>query len=118
MHESEMSQGLSPEQMTSIYQPGALVRITQQIPRRTGVYTAQITCRVIRQERQNSGSWYARNPRDKVWLDRLIVRKENGETSILNLDEYTAVEILEGPPTVAGESPLISPAQDASASVP
>ena len=117
MHESETSSGLHAEQKTALYEPGTLVRVTQQIPRRTDTYTTTVTGKVIRQERQNSGSWFARNKRNKVWLDRLLIRKADGEITILNLDEYTAVEVLEGGPGTKAESPLIEPAQDATASI-
>jgi hypothetical protein len=96
MHESETSAALSPDQKTMIYQPGTVLRITQQIPRRLDTYTTAITGKVVRHERQNSGSWFARNKRNRVWLDRLVIQKTDGEISILNLDEYTVVEVLEG----------------------
>lgn len=117
MHETETSAGLSPEQKTLVYQPGTTVRITQQIPRRTDTCTTSITGRVIRQERQYSGSWYARNKRDRVWLDRLMIMKPDGEITILNLDEYTVVEVLQGPPPERSEAPLIEPAQDPTANI-
>ncbi len=117
MHESELSAGLSPDQKTVVFAPGTVVRVTEQIPRRTDTYTSVVTGTVVRQERQNSGSWYARNKRNKVWLDRLILRKSDGEISILNLDEYTVVEVLSGAQGVRGESLMVTPAQDASASV-
>src|SRR5277367_339986 len=117
MHESETSAGLSPDQKTVIYQPGTVVRITQQIPRRLDTFTTIVTGAVVRQERQPSGSWYARNKDNKIWLDRLIIRKSDGEITILNLDEYTNVEVLQGPQAVLAESPLVMPAQDASAGV-
>ena len=117
MFESETSAGLHPEQKTSLYQPGTVVRITQQIPRRLDTYTTTITGKVIRQERQNSGSWFARNKSDRVWLDRLILQKDDGEISILNLDEYTVVEVLSGPAATSGESPLVSPNQDPTANL-
>ncbi len=117
MHESETSLGLHPEQKTSLYVPGTVVRITQQIPRRTDTYTITVTGTVVRHERQSSGSWFARNKRNKVWLDRLILKKQDGEITILNLDEYTVVEILQGPNPESAESPLVEPNQDASASI-
>ena len=111
MHESETSLGLHPEQKTSFYAPGTVVKITQQIPRRIDTYTTVVTGTVVRQERQNSGSWFARNKRNKVWLDRLIIKKEDGEITILNLDEYTVVEVLQGAEPAKGESPLVEPNQ-------
>jgi len=115
MHESETSAGLSPEQKTLNYQPGSLVRVTQQIPRRLDTNTTTVTGKVIRQERQCSGSWYARNKRARVWLDRLIIQKVDGEITILNLDEYTVVELLQGSVPTRSESPLIETSQDPTA---
>jgi hypothetical protein len=117
MNESETSAALSPDQKTVSYQPGTVLRITQQIPRRTDTYTTSVTGKVIRHERQNSGSWFARNKRNRVWLDRLILQKSDGEVSILNLDEYTVVEVLEGPAGTKSEAPLVLPSQDATASI-
>ena len=117
MRESETSPSLNPEQKTVLYEPGTLVRVTQQIPRRLDTYTISVTGRVVRQERQNSGSWFARNKRDRVWLDRLLIEKADGEITILNLDAYTAVEVLEGRPAALSEAPLVEPAQDPSASI-
>lgn len=117
MYETETSAGLSPDQKTLSYQPGTVVRVTEQIPRRLDTYTTTVTGTVIRQERQKSGSWFARNKRNKVWLDRLIIRKDDGEISILNLDEYTVVEVLQGAEGVRADAPLVTPDQDPTAGV-
>jgi hypothetical protein len=79
MHESETSAGLSPDQKTALYPSGALVRVTQQIPHRLDTCTTRVTGVVVRQERHPSGSWFAGNPDDRVWLDRLVVRTAEGE---------------------------------------
>ncbi|MCL2639854.1 MAG: hypothetical protein FWD53_03320 [Phycisphaerales bacterium] len=99
-----------------LYPPGIQVRITQQIPRRIDTYTITITGTVLRHERQITGSWFARNPLNRLWLDRLILEKSDGEISILNLDAYSAVEILTGE-TKSDEPPLIEPSQDATANL-
>ena len=52
-----------------------------------------------------------------MWLDRLIIQKGDGEVSILNLDEYTVVEVLQGAEGVSGESPMTEPAEDRSANL-
>jgi hypothetical protein len=117
MYESERSAGLSPDQKNALYAPGTRIRITQQIPRRTDTYTTTVTGTVVRHERQNSGSWFARNKCDRVWLDRLILRKADGEITILNLDEYTVVEVLDGIPAATAEAPLVEPVQDPSAGI-
>jgi hypothetical protein len=117
MHESETSTSLNENQQTLLYQPGTVVRVTQQIPRRLDTVTTVMEGTVVRQERQRSGSWFARNKRSKVWLDRLVVQKADGELSILNLDEYTVVEVVQGPEALEAAAPLVTPADDPAASV-
>lgn len=117
MFESEQNASLSPDQKTVIYAPGSRVRVIQQIPQRDDVYTATVEGKVLRQERQGSGSWFARNKKSKVWLDRLVIEKADGEISILNLDEYTHVDVLEGPEPGVGEAKMVLPNEDAKASV-
>ncbi len=116
MHESETSAGLNPDQKTFRYPPGTMVRVTQQIPHRTDTCMTVVTGQVVHQERHSSGSWFAGNKDDRVWLDRLVVRKADGEITILNLDEYSVVEVMEGG-AAEGEAPLVEPAEDAGAGI-
>ena len=115
--ESQHSPSLHASQRTLLYQPGCLVRVTQQIAHRAHVYPTTITGRVLRQERQESGSWFARNKANRLWLDRLIIEKADGEKSVLNLDEFTHVEVLDGPQPVEAAAPLTQPAQDRAGSL-
>ena len=96
-------------QTTVTYAPGTRVRVTQQIPQRDDAYATTVEGTVLRQERQGSGSWYDRNYHGKVWLDRLIITKDDGEMSILNLDKYSRVEVLSGPNPTPGTGPLVLP---------
>ena len=93
------------------------MKVTQQIPQRDDDYVATVQGKVLRQERQESGSWFARNRHGKVWLDRLIVEKADGEISVLNLDEYTRVEVVEGAAPSQGAAPLVIPAEDRAAAI-
>jgi hypothetical protein len=111
MHETETSPALNPDQKTAFFQPGTLVRVTQQIPHRLDTCTSTVSGKVIRQERHSSGSWFAGNKDDRVWLDRLVIEKTDGEITILNLDEYSVIEVLEGAPAAVAESPLVEPAE-------
>ena len=115
--ESQLSQSLRPGQRTLVYAPGSVVRVTQQIARRTQSTAIAVTGRVLRQERQESGSWFARNKGQRLWLDRLIIEKDDGEQLVLNLDDYTHIELLQGPPPQDGQTPLIEPAQDRTGSL-
>lgn len=117
MNESQISTSLRVGQDTVHYAPGTKVRVTQQIPQRDDVYAIAITGVVVRQERQESGSWFARNKDQRLWLDRLIVEKEDGEKTVLNLDEYTSVEVLGGEKAIAGAAPLVTPSEDPAAAL-
>lgn len=117
MHEDQKSAGLRTDQKTLVYAPGSTVRVTQQIPQIADTFVTTIEGKVLRQERQGSGSWFARNKKNKVWLDRLVIQKADGEISILNLDEYSRIEVLDGPQPTVANSPLTLPNQDPAASI-
>lgn len=77
-----------------VYQPGTRVRVTQQVPRpvtNTSLAT-EVTGTVVRYEQSKTGSWYAHAKDDKLWLDRLILKKDDGEIVYMNLDHYSLVE--------------------------
>ena len=74
--------------------PGQRVKVTQQIPQRQRVWTNTIEGQVVRFEQRKTGSWYAHSKDDKLWLDRLTVKKDDGELAVCNLDEFTHVELL------------------------
>lgn len=73
------------------YAPGTKVRVTQQVPRLTGVMTTTVEGTVVRYGQQKTGSWFAHAQDDKLWLDRLELRKADGELVVLNLDQYSRV---------------------------
>lgn len=79
---------------TTTYTPGTRVRVTQQVPRLTGAFTSVVEGEIVRAERQKTGSWYAHADDDKLWLDRLELRKADGELVVLNLDQYSRVETI------------------------
>ncbi len=74
---------------------GARVKVIQQIPRLTGVTTSTTCGKVVRLEQGKTGSWFAHAKDDKLWLDRLIIEKDNGEIAAINLDQYTHIEVLD-----------------------
>jgi len=83
-------------QATDQFKPGAVVEVTQQIPHRDDdVWTTKVIGTVIKYEQAKTGSWYAHAKDDKLWLDRLTLRKDDGEIVVLILDKYTHVERLE-----------------------
>jgi hypothetical protein len=77
------------------HQPGTRVRVTQQMPMRDRSWS-QVTEGVItRYQQAKTGSWYAHAKGDKLWLDRLELRLDDGEITILNLDQYSVIEPVE-----------------------
>ena len=90
----------APAQTDSQPQPirlraGVRVRVTQQIPRLSGAMTSEpVEGVVVRAGQQKTGSWYAHSEDDKLWLDRVEIRKDDGELIVLNLDRYSRVEVL------------------------
>ena len=82
--------------------PGARVRVTQQISARHYALTSEVGGTIVEYEQKQTGSWYAHSKNDKLWLDRLTIRKDDGELTTLNLDETSRVEVLDDQPSAAG----------------
>ena len=79
--------------------PGVRVKVTQQIAARNYTWTADVTGTVVEYEQKQTGSWFAHSKNDKLWLDRLLIRKNDGEL-VKTLDAYFACL---GSPTEAAE---------------
>ena len=73
--------------------PGARVKVTQQMPARDYTWTSDVSGVVIDFQQKQTGSWFAHSKNDKLWLDRLTLRKNDGELTTLNLDDYSHIEI-------------------------
>lgn len=71
---------------------GQRVKVTQQVPRQQGSLSATVEGLVVRYEQSKTGSWYAHAKDDRLWLDRLVLKKDDGEIVTLNLDQYTSIE--------------------------
>jgi hypothetical protein len=82
--------------------PGARVRVTQQIAARDYSWAADVRGTVVQFEQKPTGSWFAHSKNDKLWLDRLTLRKDDGEISTLNLDSFSRIEMDAGTAPVAG----------------
>lgn len=88
--------------MNSLLRPGARVRVTQQIAARDYAWMSEVRGTVVSYEQKQTGSWFAHARGDKLWLDRLTLRKDDGELTTLVLDEFSNITIeREAPPTVA-----------------
>ncbi len=85
------------------YRPGMRVRVTQQIPQRDRVWTTTVEGEVVRWVQARTGSWFAHSKDDRLWLDRLEIRRDDGEMVVCNLDQFSRVEVLsEGEEAVEG----------------
>jgi hypothetical protein len=83
--------------------PGAQVKITQQLAARDHSWSTEVRGTVVDFSQRQTGSWYAHSKNDKLWLDRLTLRKADGEITTLNLDEFSVVEV--EPATTAPAAP-------------
>ena len=74
-------------------QPGVRIKVTQQIAARDYSWSAPVTGTIVNYQQKPTGSWFAHSKNDKLWLDRLVLKKDDGEITMLNLDEFSHVEI-------------------------
>ncbi len=86
-------------QPTDEFKPGQRVVVTQQIPQRDEVWSTSITGTVVAYEQKKTGSWFAHARDDRLWLDRLTLRKDDGEIVMVNLDNFTHVELADAAKT-------------------
>ena len=96
-------------EMSQAFRPGVKVIVTQQIAARDHTWTNIVRGTIVRFDQRATGSWYAHSKNDKLWLDRLELRKDDGELITLNLDDYSKVEIVGDAPA----SPEAAPAAPA-----
>ena len=74
--------------------PGQRIRVTMQHPRVSGDLLNCVEGVVVRFGQTKTGSWYAHSRDGKLWLDRVEIKKADGELVVCNLDQYSTVEVL------------------------
>ena len=79
----------------SHFPPGTRVRVRHMIDHRSDPIGAEVTGVVEAWEQLPTGSWYAHGRGGKLWLSRLQLRKEDGELTLLVIDESTTITKLE-----------------------
>ena len=72
--------------------PGAKVKVLQQIAARDYSWNSEISGTIVEFKQEQTGSWYAHSKDDKLWLDRLTLRKPDGELTTLNGFSVVKVE--------------------------
>jgi hypothetical protein len=93
------------QSLSSRLRPGARVRVTQQIAARDYAWVSEVRGTVVSYEQKQTGSWFAHSRGDKLWLDRLTLRKDDGELTSLVLDEFSNITIeQDAPPENADEA--------------
>jgi hypothetical protein len=75
----------------SAFPAGTRIRVTQQLPAVRHVSTTTIEGTVLRYRQSETGRWFAHSQHDRLWLDRLEIQKDDGEITVLNLDQYTVI---------------------------
>ncbi|GJM20045.1 MAG: hypothetical protein DHS20C14_22580 [Phycisphaeraceae bacterium] len=76
------------------YEAGMRVRVTQQVVTGRSVTSTAVEGEVVRAGQQKTGSWFAHSLDKKLWVDRVELRKDDGELITLNLDQNSRVETL------------------------
>ena len=76
------------------YEVGSLVRITKQLMLGDGPSSFVIEGEILRMGQQKTGSWYAHSKDKKLWLDRVEIKKADGEIVVVNLDDQSQIEIV------------------------
>lgn len=79
---------------------GTPVRVQQSVDRREGAIEVQVVGVVEAWEELPTGSWYAHGRHDRLWLQRLKLRKADGELTLLVCDDRTAIARVEPAATV------------------
>jgi len=77
------------------YGVGSLVRVSKQLMLGDGPSVFIVEGEILRMGQQKTGSWYAHSQDKKLWLDRLELKKADGEIVVLNLDDGSAVELIQ-----------------------
>lgn len=75
---------------------GQLVRVVQQVPRLSGSHATAVEGEVVAFGFSKTGSWFAHSKDKKLWVERVELKKADGELVMLNLDQYSRVELLDG----------------------
>lgn len=74
------------------YEVGSLVRVTKQLMLGDGPSSFVIEGEILRMGQQKTGSWYAHSKDKKLWLDRVEIKKADGEIVVVNLDDRSQIE--------------------------
>lgn len=75
--------------------PSRRIRVTQTIEGREQSWQSQIEGTVVEAKSRPTGSWYAHGKNDKLWLNRIRLKRDDGELVDLVINGKTKVEFLD-----------------------
>lgn len=78
---------------------GQRIRVLQAIDRREGNWTHELVGTVLSVGAEKTGSWHAHGKDGKLWLNRIRLRKADGEITTVVIDQHTRVEVLPDSPS-------------------
>lgn len=81
-------------ELAQAYTVGSKVRVTQALSHGDSFSPFVVEGEILRMGQQKTGSWYAHARDKKLWLDRLELRKDDGELVTVNLDSKSVVEVI------------------------
>jgi len=79
----------------STFPPDTLVRVTQTMRLRTHTTETQVSGVVDSWETKPTASWYTHDPGGRLVLERLTLRKPDGELSVIVVDDSTSIARIE-----------------------
>ena len=71
------------------------IRVTQRIERRGGAWSTDVSGTILSVEPRPTGSWFAHGKNGKYWLVRIELEKDEGEITLLTLDQNTSITVLD-----------------------
>jgi len=74
--------------------PGTRVRVTQKLVCGAAIWETRVEGEVLAHRYEPTGSWFAHGKNDRLWLERIHLRKPDGEITVLSLDPNSVVEVL------------------------
>src|SRR5688572_19236656 len=81
--------------MRDILKPGSRVRIVRQMPQRDRCWTPSVDGELVSYRQEPTGAWFAHSKNNNLWLDRAMMKMDDGELTDCVLDSYTQIEPLE-----------------------
>ena len=80
--------------VSTALKPRGQVQRPNWVPTRDYMLVDGVEGEVVRCFTKRTGSWHAHGRDGRLWLERLQIRKDDGELTMLNLDAESAIMVL------------------------